>query len=110
MQRMNEILERVHHEPPNTAAAIPVTLTQEEKVTKESGSHEVAEFFSEVDGSLAAVQDQNMDQTNQEVKRHIRVEGTSDEVSSDPSPVEWPWISLVFTSSWGQWLLGSDEQ
>ena len=110
MQRMNEILERVHHEPPDAAAAIPVALTEEEKVTKESASHEVVEFFSEVDGSFAVVHDENMNQTNQEVKRHMQVEGTSDEVPSDPSHVDWPWISLVFTSNWGQWLLGSDEQ
>jgi len=108
MERMNEILEVVHHEPPNTAAAIPVDNTEVEKVTIASGSLEAAEFLSEVDTSLADVQDENMDQTDQGVKRQI--EGTSAEVSSDAFLVEWPWISVVFTSSWGQWLFGSDEQ
>lgn len=108
MQRMNEILEVVHHEPPNTAAAIPVDNTEVEKVTIASGSLEAAEFLSEIDTSLADVQEENMDQTDQGVKRQI--EGTSAELSSDPFLVEWPWISVVFTSSWGQWLFGSDEQ
>ena len=108
MQRMNEILEHVHHEPPNTAAAIPGVFTEVEQVTKESASREVAEVVSEVDGSLTVVQDENMDQANQEVKRNM--EGTSVEVFSDPLLMEWPWISEVFTSSWGQWLFGSDDQ
>ena len=108
MQRMTEILERVHHEPPNTAAAIPVDNTEIEKVTTDSGLLKAAEFASEVDTSLAVVQDENMDQTDQGVKRQM--EGTSVELSSDPFLVKWPWISVVFTSSWGQWLFGSDEQ
>lgn len=108
MQRMNDILQRVHHEPPNTATPIPAAFTEVEKVTKESTLHEVAEFVSEVDGSLTTLQDENIDQSNEEVKRHM--EEASVEVPSDPFFVEWPWISVVFNSSWGQWIIGSDEQ
>lgn len=108
MQRMNDILQRVHHEPPNTATPIPAAFTEVEKVTKESTLHEVAEFVSEVDGSLTTLQDENTDQSNEEVKRHI--EEASVEVTSDPFFVEWPWISVIFNSSWGQWIIGSDEQ
>ena len=109
IQRMNAILERVHHKPSDTAATIPVDNSEVEKVTADGSSLEDADFVSEADGSFIVVQDDNMDQTDQEVKRQI--EGTSVELSSDPPLlVKWPWISVVFTSSWGQWLFGSDEK
>jgi len=108
MQRMNDILQRVHYEPPNTATPIPVAFTEVEKVTKESILHEEAEFVSEVDGSLTTLQDEDTDESNEEVKTHM--EEASVEVSSDPLFVEWPWISVVFNNSWGQWIIGSDEQ
>lgn len=107
MQRMSEILERVHHKPPNTTAAIPVNDAEVIKET-DGGSLEDADFVSEADGSFIAVQDENMDQTDEEDKRQI--ERTSVEFSSDPYFMEWPWISVVFTSSWGQWFFGSDEK
>ena len=105
---MNEILERVHHEPPNTAAAIPAAFTEVEQVTKENASHEVAESVSEADGSPTVLQDEYIDQASQEGERNM--EGTFAAVFSNPFLVEWPWISVVSTSSWGQWLFGSDEQ
>ena len=108
MQRMSEILERVHHKPPNTAAAIPVDDAEVEIVTTDGSSLNDADFVSEADGSFTVVHDENTDQTDQENKRQI--ERTSVEFSSDPYLVDWPWISVVFTSSWGQWLFGSDEQ
>lgn len=107
IQKMNEILARVHHEPSMTAAAI-ADESEVEKVTTDGGSLESDEFVLEADGSFIVVQDENMDQTDQEDK--IQIERTSVEFSSDPYLVEWPWISVVFTSSWGQWLFGSDEQ
>lgn len=107
IQKMSEILERVHHKPPNTIAAIPVDDAEVKKET-DSGSLEDADFVSEADRSFIVVQDENMDQTDQEDKRQI--ERTSAEFSSDPYLMEWPWISVVFTSSLGQWLFGSDEQ
>jgi len=106
---MNEILERVHHKPPNTASAIPADHEEEEeKVMTDGGPLEDAELVSEADGSLAVVQDKFVDQENQEVKSYV--EENSVEVFSEPFFVEWSWISVVFTSSWGQWLSGSDEQ
>ena len=108
IQRMNAILERVHHKPSDTAATIAVDNSKVEKVTADGSSLEDADFVSEADGSFIVVQDDNMDQTDQEVKRQI--EGTSVELSSDDLLVKWPWISVVFTSSWGQWLFGSDEK
>lgn len=107
MHRMSEILERVHHKPPNTTAAIPVDDAEVIKET-DGGSLEGADFVSEADGSFIAVQDENMDQTDEEDKRQI--ERTSVEFSSDPYFMEWPWISVVFTSSWRQWFFGSDEK
>ena len=109
IQRMNAILKHVHHKPSDTAATIAVDNSKVEKVTADGSSLEDADFVSEADGSFIVVQDDNMDQTDQEVKRQI--EGTSVELSSDPPLlVKWPWISVVFTSSWGQWLFGSDEK
>ena len=108
MQRMNEILERVHHEPSNTASAIPTDNLEVEKVVTDGGSLEDAELVSEADGTRTVGQNKTVDQENQEVKSYM--EGTSAEVFSDPFFVERPWISVVFTSSWGQWLFGSDEQ
>ena len=108
IQRMNAILERVHYEPQNAAAAIPVDDLEAEKVTTDGGSLEDGDLVSEADGSFIVVQYENMAQTDQEVKS--QVEGTSVELTSDPFLVEWPWISVVFTSSWGQWLFGNNEK
>ncbi|KAL9979074.1 hypothetical protein ACROYT_G016676 [Oculina patagonica] len=70
MQRMNEILEHVH-EPSNTAGETSVTSTKEEIVTTDSEIHEEKETFYEAESSLSALQNECLEQTKQEYKRHI---------------------------------------
>ncbi len=109
MQRMNEILEHVH-EPSNTAEETSVTSTKEEIVTTDSELHEEKETFYEAESSLSALQNVCLDQTKQEYKRYIEEASASGDSSSVPFLVEWPWVSLVFTSSWWQRLFKGHEK
>lgn len=109
MQRMNEILEHVH-EPSNTAGETPVSSTKEEIVRTESETHEEIETFYDAESSLSALQNECLDQTKQEYKRYIEGASASGDISPVPFLVEWPWVSLVFTSSWWQRLFKGHEQ
>ena len=108
IQRMNEILQNVH-EPSDAAGGTSVASTEEQTVTSDSASHEETETFYDAECSVVALQNENSNQIKQEVKTSIEATSTSGDLSPNPFLVDWPWVSLVFTSSWWQELFGGDK-
>lgn len=108
VQRMNEILQNVH-EPSDAAGETSVASSEEQTLTSDSASDDETETFYDAECSLVALQNENSNQIKQEVKTSIEATSTSCDLSPDAFLVDWPWVSLVFTSSWWQELFGSDK-